>query len=47
MAAAYEQIAAAAPERVRVIDAGRSPEEVLAEALEAVTELLGDPPRAA
>ena len=29
---------------MRVIDAGRSPEEVLAEALEAVTELLGDPP---
>ncbi len=47
VAAAYEQIASAEPDRVRVIDAGRSPEEVLAEALEAVTELLGDPPRAA
>jgi dTMP kinase len=47
VAAAYEQIAAAEPDRVRVIDAGRSPEEVLAEGLEAVTELLGDPPRAA
>ena len=47
VAAAYEQIASTAPERVRVIDAGRSPEEVLGEALEAVTELLGDPRRAA
>lgn len=46
VARAYEQIASAAPERVRVIDAGGSPEEVLSEALEAVTELLGDPPRA-
>ena len=46
MAEAYERIAAAAPERVRVIDAGGSPEQVLAEALEAVTELLGDLPRA-
>lgn len=45
VAQAYEQIAAAAPERVRVIDAGGSPERVLSEALEAVTELLGDPPR--
>lgn len=47
VAAAYEQIASAAPERVRVIDAGRPPEEVLEEALAAVAALLGDPPRAA
>ncbi len=47
VAAAYEQIASADPERVRVIDAGRSPEEVLAEGLEVITDVLGDPPRAA
>ncbi len=47
VAEAYEQIAAAEPERVRVIDAGSSPEEVLAEALVAVTELLADAGRAA
>jgi dTMP kinase len=47
VAAAYEQIAVSAPARVRVIDAARPPEEVLGEALEAVTELLGDPRRAA
>jgi len=47
VAATYEQIASTAPGRVRVIDAGRSPEEVLGEALEAVAELLGDPRRAA
>jgi dTMP kinase len=47
VAAAYEEIAAAAPARVRVIDASRSPEEVLSEALAAVTAVLGGPPRAA
>jgi len=47
VASTYEQLAAAAPERVRVIDASSPPAEVLAEALEAVTELLGDRPGAA
>ncbi len=46
VARAYERSPPRRPERVRVIDAGGSPEEVLSEALEAVTELLGDPPRA-
>jgi dTMP kinase len=47
VAAAYEQIAAAAPARVRVIDASRPPEEVLEEALGAATALLEGPPPAA
>ncbi|HUH81342.1 MAG TPA: dTMP kinase [Solirubrobacteraceae bacterium] len=42
VAAAYAQIAAAATGRVRVIDASRPPEEVLAQALDAVAVLLGD-----
>jgi dTMP kinase len=42
VAAAYEQIAAADPGRVRVIDGGRSPEEVLGEALAAVADLAQD-----
>lgn len=37
---AYEQLAAAEPERIRVIDAGRGPDEVLAEALDALADLL-------
>jgi len=47
VAATYEEIAASAPARVRVIDAARPPEDVLAEALEAVAEVLGGAPRAA
>ncbi len=47
VAEAYEEIAAAAPGRVRVIDASRPPGEVLAEALATVTAALGGPPRAA
>ena len=42
VAEAYEQIAGAEPERVRVIDAAGSPEQVLAQALAAVTDMLGD-----
>jgi dTMP kinase len=37
--AAYDALAAAEPERFRVIDAGRSPADVLAEALAAVSDL--------
>jgi dTMP kinase len=40
IASAYEELAAAEPERIRAIDAGRSPEEVLREALAAVEDLL-------
>jgi dTMP kinase len=47
VAEAYEEIAAAAPGRVRVIDASRSPEEVLADALAVVTAVLEGPPGAA
>jgi len=42
VAAAYEQIAAADPRRVRVIDAGRPPGEVLDQALAAVADLAGE-----
>jgi dTMP kinase len=41
IAAAYEQIAAAEPQRVRVIDAGRSQQAVLESALAALSDLLG------
>jgi dTMP kinase len=37
---AYEDLACAEPARIRVIDAARSPEQVLAEALAAVADLL-------
>jgi dTMP kinase len=37
--AAYDALAAAEPERFRVIDAGRSPADVLAEALAALSDL--------
>jgi len=42
VAAAYEQIAAADPGRVRVINAGRPPGEVLDQALAAVADLAGE-----
>ena len=42
IADAYEQIARAEPERVRVIDASASPERVLADALGAIEDLLED-----
>jgi dTMP kinase len=42
VAEAYEQIAAASPERVRVIDASRPLEEVLRDALAAVADLTED-----
>jgi dTMP kinase len=40
VAAAYEQIARAEPARVRVIDASRRPQEVLAQSLTALEDLL-------
>jgi dTMP kinase len=36
----YRELASAEPDRIRVIDAARSPEEVLAQALDAVSDLL-------
>jgi dTMP kinase len=36
VAAAYDELAAAEPERIRVLDARRSPDEVLGDALEAL-----------
>ena len=41
VAAAYDELAAAEPERIAVVDASRSPEEVLAGAFAAVEPLLG------
>jgi dTMP kinase len=41
IAAAYEELAGAEPQRFRTIDAERAPAEVLADALAAVEELLG------
>lgn len=38
--AAYEALAAADPERIRVLDASRPPEDVLADALVAIADLL-------
>ncbi len=43
IADAYDRLAARAPERVRVIDAGAEPEAVLAAALDAIEDLLGPP----
>jgi dTMP kinase len=40
IAAAYERLANEEPERIRVIDASQSPEQVLADALAAVEDLL-------
>jgi dTMP kinase len=40
VAATYEQLAAAEPDRFRVLDAARAPEQVLAEALESLEDLL-------
>jgi dTMP kinase len=39
IAAAYDQLAREAPHRIRVIDAGGSPEQVLADALSALADL--------
>jgi dTMP kinase len=45
IAAAYEELARAEPLRIRVIDAGATPERVLADALEALSDLgLPGPP---
>jgi dTMP kinase len=40
IASAYDELARAEPERMRVIDAGQPPEQVLQDALEAVADLL-------
>ncbi|HEX3433952.1 MAG TPA: dTMP kinase [Solirubrobacteraceae bacterium] len=40
VAAAYDELAAADSERIRVLDAGRPPERVLADALAAIDDLL-------
>ncbi|HZE05208.1 MAG TPA: dTMP kinase, partial [Solirubrobacteraceae bacterium] len=40
VAAAYRELAAAEPDRIRVIDAAQEPPEVLADALAAVADLL-------
>jgi dTMP kinase len=40
VAAAYAELAAAEPERIRTIDAGLTPAEVLDAALQAVQDLL-------
>jgi dTMP kinase len=46
IASAYDQLASAEPERIRVIDAAQSPELVLRDALAALEDLpLGDPRR--
>jgi dTMP kinase len=41
IAAAYDRLAEEEPERVRVIDATRAPAEVLAQAMDAVADLVG------
>jgi dTMP kinase len=41
IAAAYEQLAVSEPQRVRTIDAERSQQDVLSQALSAVEDLLG------
>ena len=40
ISAAYAALAGAEPERIRILDASRSPQEVLADALDAVQDLL-------
>ena len=42
IAAAYEELARAQPQRIRVIDAARPPQQVLEAALSALEDLLGD-----
>jgi dTMP kinase len=44
IAAAYDELAAADPRRIRVIDAGAPPARVLAAALEALADLDSEPP---
>jgi dTMP kinase len=46
VAAAYDELAAAESERIRVLDAGRPPERVLADALAAIGDLLASAGRA-
>jgi dTMP kinase len=43
IAAAYDELAARAPDRIRVLDATRAPPELLADALAALADL--DSPR--
>jgi dTMP kinase len=43
IAAAYDELAAAEPDRIRVLDASFTPATVLADALSALDDLLGDP----
>jgi dTMP kinase len=43
IASAYEELARAEPERIRTIDAGQPPEQVLRDALAAVDDLLAPP----
>jgi len=45
VAAAYDQLAEAEPERIRAIDASQPPEGVLDDALDAVGDLLALPSR--
>jgi dTMP kinase len=45
VAAAYEELAAAEPGRIRTIDAAQPPGRVLEQALAAVSDLLGEPNR--
>jgi dTMP kinase len=42
IAGAYDELARAEPQRVRVIDASQSPTQVLADALAAIADLLGE-----
>ena len=44
VAAAYDALAAAEPERVAVIDAAQAPRAVLADAVQALEPLLADEP---
>jgi dTMP kinase len=43
IAAAYDELAAAEPDRIRVLDASFTPATVLADALTAIDDLLGEP----
>jgi len=43
IAAAYDELAAAEPQRIRVLDASFTPATVLADALTAIDDLLGEP----
>ncbi len=43
VASTYDQLAAAEPQRIRTLDATRAPREVLAQALDAIADLLPSP----